>query len=126
MHFHATAAAVSVRSKRISTLRNRLLCSVCTAMLLTGSGGMALTHPSAEPSATAQPVTGTAAPIEKVSDPKPVGSRPKIDDLAVKQGDDRYFVEDEIGTATVAGRLTVSGESTVTGTPAASSPAWTA
>jgi outer membrane autotransporter protein len=103
MSFHATAAAASARPNRISTFRNHLLCSVCAAMLLAGSGGMAWADyvpiiPSQEVPATvpaaskaadepsplppAQPSPETAASAPEVTKPDPAAGGTALADPA--------------------------------------------
>jgi len=58
MIFHATAAVAPARPNFLFTFRNHLLCSVCTAILLAGTGGMA----RAEIDIPAPPAQSSVAP----------------------------------------------------------------
>jgi len=110
MSFHATAAAVSARPNCISTFRNRLLCSVCTAMLLAGAGGMALAEDPVPPPPAADTAAPTSVPAAPTALSVADAPAPPGEDVTVVEGDSLFGPDESINDITVYGSAGVQGQ----------------
>ena len=112
MIFHATAAVAPARPNFTFTFRNHLLCSVCTAMLLAGFGGMAWAE-DPEAASGAQPMAST--PSQAV--PEAVSTVPKeVDALSPQPSVPAKPVTE------IAAPAPVASEPAPTAMPVASTP----
>ncbi|MGN8024548.1 hypothetical protein ACTJJ7_27970, partial [Phyllobacterium sp. 22229] len=123
MSFHATAAAIPARPNTLSIFRNHLLCSVCAALLVMGSGASCAIAPEPvvdakppvqEKLAPEQPAGGTEqlAPEPVVDAKPPVPEQPaEAKAITVKSGEEKEFGADKIlGDITVNGSAVVRGQ----------------